>query len=103
VSLTGGPHFRALLGRAYALAGEKTKALNILHDLTTLSLQRYVSPFDFAVVHAGFDDRTSAFQSLEQAYQQRVFRIIELTMPMFDRLRSDPRWQDLVRRVGIPQ
>ena len=103
VSLTGGPHFRALLGRAYALAGEKTKALNILHDLTALSQQRYVSPFDIAVVHAGLGDRTSVFQSLEQAYQQRVFRIIELTMPMFDPLRSDPRWQDLVQRIGIPQ
>jgi hypothetical protein len=45
---------------------------------------------------------TSAFQRLEEAYQQRVFRIVELTFPMFDNLRSDPRWQDLVRRIGLP-
>jgi hypothetical protein len=93
----------ALLGRAYALAGERTKAVDILEHLKALSQQWYVSPFDIAVVHAGLDDRTSAFQWLEQAYQQRVFRIIELTMPMFDRLRSDPRWHDLVQRIGLPQ
>jgi hypothetical protein len=51
----------------------------------------------------GLDDRTSAFQYFEEAYQQRVFRIIELTMPMYDSLRSDPRWQNLVRRIGLPQ
>jgi len=71
--------------------------------LKALSLRRYVSPFDIAVIHLGLDDRTSGFQWLEEAYQQRVFRIIELTMPMFDSLRSDPRWQDLVRRIGLPQ
>src|ERR1700730_16184335 len=103
VSLSQGPHYRALLGRAYALAGEKCKALEILDELKALSQRRYVSPFDIAVVHVGLDDLTSAFQCFEEAYQQRVFRIIELTMPMYDSLRSDPRWQNLVRRVGLPQ
>jgi tetratricopeptide (TPR) repeat protein len=103
VSLSQGPHFRALLGRAYALTGEKAKALEILEELKAMSQQKYVSPFDIAVVHVGLGDQTSAFQCFEEAYQQRVFRIIELTMPMFDSLRPDPRWQDLVRRVGLPQ
>ncbi len=103
VSLSGGSNYRALLGRAYALAGEKTKATNILDELKALSERTYVSPFDLAVVYLGLGDRNSAFQWLEQAYQQRVFRIIELTMPMFDSLRSDSRWQDLVRRVGLLQ
>jgi hypothetical protein len=44
----------------------------------------------------------SAFEQLEEAYRQRVFRLIELTMPMFDNLRPDPRWKDLVRRIGLP-
>jgi tetratricopeptide (TPR) repeat protein len=103
VTLTRGSHFRALLGRAYALIGETTKAFEILEDLKALSRQRYVSPFDIAVIHAGLGNRTEAFECLSDAYEQRVFRIIELTMPMFDGLRSDPRWQDLVRRVGLPQ
>lgn len=102
VSLSGGSHFRALLGRAHALAGERNKAQNILDELETLSGQQYVSPFDIAVVYAGLGDLASTFKRLEEAYQQRVFRIIELTLPMFDNLRSDSRWQDLVRRIGLP-
>jgi hypothetical protein len=98
-----GPHYQSLLGRAYAPAGDKTKALQILDELKALSQRRYVSPFDIAVVHVGLGDQTSAFQFFEEAYQQRVFRIIELTMPMYDCLRSDLRWQDLVRPVGLPQ
>jgi hypothetical protein len=61
------------------------------------------SPFNFAVIHAGLGDQDAAFEHLEAAYQQRVFGIIELTTPMFDRLRFDPRSQDLVRRVELPQ
>lgn len=100
VSLSGGPHYRALLGRAYALAGDKAKALTILQELKALSQQRCVSPFDIAVVHAGLGDVNSALHWLEEAYSQRVFRIIELTLPMFDSLRPDRRWQELVRRIG---
>lgn len=102
VSLSGGSHFRALLGRAYALAGERKKAENILEELKTSSQRQYVSPFDIAVVYAGLGDRNSAFRWFEEAYEQRVFRIIELVLPMFDNLRSDTRWQDLVRRIGLP-
>ncbi|HTE88492.1 MAG TPA: winged helix-turn-helix domain-containing protein [Terriglobales bacterium] len=103
VSLAAAPHFEALLGRAHALAGDRKKAQNILEELITLSKRQYVSPFDIAVVYAGLGDWDSTFQWLEEAYQQRVFRIIELTLPMFDNLRSDVRWQDLVRRIGLPQ
>ncbi len=103
VSLSQAPHHRALLGRAYALAGETAKAIDILDQLTALSERRYVSPFDLAVVDVGLGDRASAFVRLEEAYQQRVFRIVELTLPMFDDLRADPRWQSLVRRAGLIQ
>ncbi len=101
VSLSNAPHFRALLGRLYALTAERGKALDILNDLTALSGQRYVSPFDLALVYVGLGDLSSAFRLLEEAYQQRVFRLIELTMPMFDNLRSDVRWQDLIGRLGL--
>jgi tetratricopeptide (TPR) repeat protein len=102
VSLCGGPLFLALLSRAYALFGERAKALEILERVKTLSHQRYVSPFDFAVIQIGLGDLTSAFEHLEEAYRQRVFRLIELTMPMFDNLRPDPRWKNLVQRIGLP-
>jgi TolB-like protein/lipoprotein NlpI len=102
-NLTHGPLFNALLARAYALTGETAKAIAILHQLNALSAERYVSPFDIAVIHLGLGDLDSAFQQLTLAYQQQVFRIIELTMPMWDSVRSDPRWQDLVHRIGLSQ
>jgi TolB-like protein/Flp pilus assembly protein TadD len=100
-SFSPAPHHRALLGRAYGVAGERTKALSILNGLKALSRRRYVSPFDLAIVHAGLGDLASLFQRLEEAYEQRVFRIIELTLPMFDGLRTDLRWQDVVHRIGL--
>ena len=102
VAVSRAPHFRALLARAYGLAGEPTRAQCDPSDLTALSSQWYVSPFDIAVIHAGLGDATSAFQWLEEAYRQRVWRIIELTLPMFDSLRADDRWHELVRRIGLP-
>jgi adenylate cyclase len=101
VSLSGGSYHHALLGRAYALAGQTPKALDILDELKGLTQRRYVSPFDIAVTYAGLGDTKAAFDWLEEAYRQRVFRIIEITLPMFDNLRSDPRWHDLVRRIGL--
>lgn len=102
VSLSPGPYFRALLGRAYAMAGERKKAESIVDKLQALSHQQYVSPFDISVVYAGLGDADSTFKWLEEAYEHRVFRIIELMLPMFDSLRPDPRWKDLVERIGLP-
>jgi len=101
VSLSQGSYFQALLGRAYGLVGEKDKAQGILDGLNAISLERYVSPFDIAVVYAGIGDLSLAFQWFERAYKERVFRIIELTLPMFDNLRPDARWQALVRGIGL--
>src|SRR5262249_16098936 len=103
VRLSGVPHYQALLARAHALAGERVKALRILGKLTEMSRRTYVSPFDLAVVHAGLGEQTLTFEWLEKAYEQRAWRISEVTLPMFDGLRSDRRWQDLVRRIGLAQ
>jgi hypothetical protein len=76
--------------------------LSILKEIEILSKQQYVSPFDFAIVYTGLGDRDKAFQWLETAYSQRVMRIQELNEPHFDSLRGDPRYGDLLRRIGIP-
>jgi tetratricopeptide (TPR) repeat protein len=103
VSLSGGePLYRAVLANAYALAGERAKALSALDELKAVSRQRYVSPLDFAVIYTGLGDRDSAFQWLEKAYQERTMRIQELPQPHFDSLRSEPRFRDLMRRIGLP-
>jgi tetratricopeptide (TPR) repeat protein len=102
VALAPAPYIRALLGRAYALAGDANRARDILADLRPLAQGQYVSPFDVAVVRCGLGDLDAAFEQLEEAYRQRVFRLVELTLPLFDGLRADARWQDLVRRIGLP-
>jgi TolB-like protein/DNA-binding winged helix-turn-helix (wHTH) protein/tetratricopeptide (TPR) repeat protein len=97
------PLFKALLSHAYGLAGERTKALSILEEIKLVSKQQYVSPMDFAIVYTGLGDRDMAFQWLETAYSERVMRIQELNEPHFDSLRGDPRYEDLLRRIGIPR
>jgi tetratricopeptide (TPR) repeat protein len=96
------PLFKALLGHAYGLAGERAKALGILEEIKLLSKQQYVSPMDYAIVYTGLGEREMAFQWLETAYSERVMRIQELNEPHFDSLRGEPRYEDLLRRIGIP-
>jgi TolB-like protein/DNA-binding winged helix-turn-helix (wHTH) protein/tetratricopeptide (TPR) repeat protein len=103
VSLSDGPIYRGQLAHAYALAGNRAKALEILEQLKTLSKEKYVVPVDIAIIYTGLGDRNSAFQWLEKAYQERTARITELSEPHFDSLRSDPRFPDLMRRIGLPQ
>ena len=102
VSNSRAPLFKALLGHAYGLAGERAKAVSILEEIKLLSKQQYVSPLDFAIVYTGLGEREMAFQWLETAYSERVMRIQELNEPHFDSLRGDPRYEDLLRRIGIP-
>jgi TolB-like protein/DNA-binding winged helix-turn-helix (wHTH) protein/Tfp pilus assembly protein PilF len=101
--LSGGEAlYRALLANVYALAGKRGEALRILDEVKALSRQKYVSPVDMAIVYTGLGDRESAFQWLEKAYQDRVMRVQELPQPHFDSLRSDARFQVLMRRIGLP-
>jgi len=102
VRLSGeGTLYRALLANGYALAGKRDKALSILDELKALTKQKYVSPLDIAIVYTGLGDRDSAFHWLEKAYRERTMRIQELPQPMFDGLRSDPRFHDLMRRIRL--
>ncbi len=102
VSLSDGPIYRGQLAHAYALAGKRAKALKILEQLKALSKEKYVAPVDIAIIYTGVGDRNAAFQWLEKAYQERTARITELSEPHFDSLRSDPRFSDLMRRIGLP-
>ena len=67
-----------------------------------MARQRHVSPMDFADVYAGLGDADSTFKWLEKAFQARAARIHELPAPTFDSFRMDPRYADLMRRVGLP-
>ncbi len=89
------------LGVAYALAGKRKEALEKLAELHALAKRRYVTPFSFAMVHTALGDKDEAIAWLEKAYADRSPTIIWLKMePLFDPLRTDPRFLDLLRRIG---
>ncbi len=98
------PFLIAALGHAYALSGERNKAQQTLAELREMSKQHYVSPYLFAVVYLGLGDKDQTFAWLDKAFQDRSFFMIWLKVePQFDSLRDEPRFQDLLRRVGLPQ
>ncbi len=93
----------ALLGYAHARLGERSQALRVLRQLEAASKQSYTPAFSFAVVYAGLGEKDQAFASLEKAYGERTSRLGYLKVePLWDPLRSDPRFADLVRRIGLP-
>jgi serine/threonine-protein kinase len=97
-----GSSFFIYLGASYALAGERGKAQEILKQLQTG--KEYVSPGELAVLYVALGDKEKAFQLLEKAYVEHDLQLIFLKVdPSFDPLRDDPRYADLIRRVGIPQ
>jgi eukaryotic-like serine/threonine-protein kinase len=94
----------AQLGYAYAMAGRQSEALKTLADLESLAERRYSSPVRIACVYVGLGDKERAFEWLEKGFVGRSDHLTQLkTEPMFDSLRSDPRFADLLHRVGLPQ
>jgi len=95
----------AALAHAYAVTGRRAEAEKILHGLERKSKDAYVSPYMIATIYAGLGDRGKAFEFLEKAYQQRSWDIAwHLKADLrIDNLRSDARFQALLRRVGFPQ
>jgi serine/threonine-protein kinase len=97
-----GPGIQIYLGAACAKAGERERALLILKRLETK--KEFVSPGELAVLYLALGEREKAYASLEQAYAVHDSQLQFLGVdPSFDPLRSDPRFQDLMRRVGLPQ
>ncbi|SRR6266404_1499385 len=91
-----------LVGHAYAVSGRTREALAAIDKLNALSKERYFSPYRVALIHAGLGDNDQAFEWLERGYQKRDAWLIWLKVdPALDRLRSDQRFPDLLRRVGL--
>lgn len=99
----GQPADLAALGYVYALAGERDEAEAVLRQLESLSNQRYVSPVDMAMLHVGLDNKYQAIEYLEEAYEEHADRMSWVKVnPVFDPLRSDPRFQDILQRMNFP-
>jgi serine/threonine protein kinase/tetratricopeptide (TPR) repeat protein len=97
-------NFKSSLGHAYAVAGRGDEARAILGEIEERSKKAYVPSYFSALVYAGLGDADRAFERLERAYQERSTVLAYLQLdPRLANLRGDPRFSDLLRRVGSPQ
>src|SRR6266478_3137756 len=93
------------LAHVYARAGQREEALKLLGELKRIEADErgFVPPFGIIWAYAGLGDKEQAFAWLERSYQEHHDRIVWLNVdPLLEPLRSDPRFHDLVRRVGLP-
>ncbi|HEX4568538.1 MAG TPA: tetratricopeptide repeat protein, partial [Vicinamibacterales bacterium] len=96
------PIYTAQVGVALAAAGRREEALEIVDALKASSRDRYVSPYGLAQIFATLHDEAGTFAWLHAAYDDRAVWMGYLAVdPAFDRYRSDPRFQDLLRQVGL--
>ncbi|HEX3738746.1 MAG TPA: winged helix-turn-helix domain-containing protein [Terriglobales bacterium] len=103
VELSGGSAVCiANLARAYAASGRSDKASELLNELKNRSSGGYQFSSELAVIYTTLGDKTRAIAWLERGYQDR-FNPGVLLRPSFDPLRSDPRFKDLVQRIGLPR
>jgi eukaryotic-like serine/threonine-protein kinase len=102
----GGPYalLRAFEAHAYGHSGDKAKAREILVELQDLDRHNYVAQTHLAMVYDGLGERDLEFEALQQAYQNHdTFLIYIRDAYFFDSLRSEPRFQDLERKIGVRQ
>jgi DNA-binding winged helix-turn-helix (wHTH) protein/TolB-like protein/Tfp pilus assembly protein PilF len=93
---------KAALGQVYAAAGKKAEAYKVLEQLQATARTHYVSPLDVAMIYAFLGENDKALLWLEKAYDDHCGWLIELNVdPVWNNLRADPRFRDLMRRVGL--
>jgi len=92
----------ALLGHVYARMGRQSEAEAVIIELEKRFDDKQADGRDVAVVYAGMEDKNKAFDWLEKSFKDRsVFLVFLKLEPLLESLQSDPRWNDLERRVGI--
>jgi len=93
----------ALLGYGNARTGEREKSLKIISELKAASERSFVPALFVALVYTGLENKDLAFTWLEKAYEERFNRLAYLNVEaLWNPIRSDPRFADLLRCVGIP-
>ena len=97
-----GNYEESILGQAYGMCGRRSEAQQILQALMAKSKDQYVGSVNIARIYAGLGDRNRAFEYLDRAYRKYAsewpFHLVD---PMWDSLRSDPRFVALLKRVGL--
>ncbi len=98
------PFVTGFLGYAYAAAGERARAEAMIAELNQMSSRRFVSPFCTAMIYLGLGDKRRALDGLEKAYEVRSPWLANLKVDrVFDPLRSDPRFIELLKKVHLDQ
>lgn len=93
------PSIKALMAYAYAAWGKRTEALRMIEEVISPPA---ATPYSIAGVYAVLRENDLAFEWLEKAYEGRSFQLVSLKVdPSLDNIRSDPRFWDLLRRVGL--
>ena len=96
------PNFLAALGHVYASSGNTSAARNILDTLFVVNKVEPVSPFFFALVYAGLNDKENALQWLEKSYEEKSGSVRYLKMePRLENLRKEPRYTALMKKIGL--
>ncbi|HYL37698.1 MAG TPA: winged helix-turn-helix domain-containing protein [Bryobacteraceae bacterium] len=92
----------AALGHLYAAAGKRAEARRVLGELDAQRRQRYVAPFELAVIHAGMGDKIAALDDLEKAYAERSLSAQSLRFdPRLSKVRAEPRYREFAKRLGL--
>ena len=91
------------IGHLYAVSGRKIQALKVITDLSDLAKRQYVSSYNIGIIYFGLGEKDRGFEWLENAYRERTDLLIYLnTDPRLADVHADPRFVDLVKRVGLP-
>lgn len=97
------PPALAGLGHMYGILGEEEKARNVLNELNVMSRTQYVTPYAATLVNLGLSDKERTLAMLERCFAERANWLVWLLKdPRWDTMRSDPRFQKIVMRVGFP-
>jgi serine/threonine protein kinase/TolB-like protein/Tfp pilus assembly protein PilF len=104
LTLSGNPDLAATIGQDFRTSGYPGVMKSWLAGLMEVSKRGYVSPYNIAQIHAQLGDKNQTLASLEQAYNQRDSNLTYVKVePAFDEVRSEPQFQQLVQRLGIPR
>jgi len=99
-----GAWYQGLLGYAYAVSGDRPKAEQVLRELEEMAKRQYVSSTAFADIHLGLGEKEKALDWLEKSYQDQESACWYLKVdPIYDSVRNEPRFQALLKKVGLDQ
>ena len=88
-----------MLAYAYGVSGQRDEALKILNEQKRLAKQRYIASYNMAIIYIGLGDKDRAFEYLNKAHDEGTNLLQVARRPLFDSLRSDPRYTALLQRI----